>query len=339
MNIRNRKWFSIATKTIALLMIGSCVIAAAKKDAEPGKKYTGPKKRIAVMGLTPDMVDQSEKSQFIQVIKTMHQLNDKTDVGQRIVEMLTTALVQTGRFTVVERAGIGDIATEQEIGEKMGNEQTRAQKGNVQGAQILVRAAVTEFVDKGSETEGGIGIPGVGVIGARGKESRVVIDVRMYDASTSVILYSEKATGTSKSSGVGGTIQIGNVPIGLGKSNNDPIEKATRNALENAVGIICGKMESVPWEGKVADVSEEGGQCVVTINRGSNDGLNEGDTVKLYKAGKEYVDPDTGLKKNRKPTFVCDAKLTSVDTDSAEMTVDKNCKIAYKDIVRISDSK
>ena len=328
-----RRIVSLATMAAAILTIASCALAQAPANAGGQVGYNGPKKRIAVMNMTAEAAANGQQSEWARIVKDAQGTHTVSDVGQRITEMLTTALVQSNRFIVVERAGIDDTRSEIAVGQELGNEQTRVNKGNVIGAQVLVRAAVTEFVDNGSKQSGGISLGGVRLGGGK-KESKVVVDVRMYDAATSVVLCSEKAEGKSTEKGGAIALSLGSLGLAGAKSNNDPIELATRNALEKAVLIIIDKMESVPWEGKVADVEENGNKSTLTINRGSKDGLKAGDTLKIYKAGKEYTDPDTGIKKNKRPTYVCDAKVSYLDADSCEVTVDKDAGVAVKDLVR-----
>jgi curli biogenesis system outer membrane secretion channel CsgG len=77
--------------------------------------------------------------------------------------MLTSALVNSDRFVVVERAELKEILSEQEL--KAGglvNKETGPKLGKLAGVQLLIYGAVTEF---GTQDKGG-GI-NFGFIGGR----------------------------------------------------------------------------------------------------------------------------------------------------------------------------
>lgn len=283
---------------IALLCMtqswGSSIrIDSAKQDKTKGETltlppYIGPKKRLAVVNM--EVKDDGSWNQWLRTVKASSGITTVDDVGRRMTEMLTTALDSTGRFTLLERAAINDIKDEIRTGEELGNEKTAVKRGNVLGAQILVRCAVTEFESKSKQNAGGFKLGPIALGGGSG-ESKVVIDVRMYDASSSKILYTAKAAGTSKSSAVVGGVSVGSFSGAAGEAKKDPIELATRNAIETAVYLICKKMQDVPWEGKVAAVTGKGD---IVVNRGSQDGIKEGNIFYLFKPGEDLKDPDTG---------------------------------------------
>lgn len=50
-------------------------------------------------------------------------------------------------------------------------------------------------------------------------------------------------------------------------------------------------MAPLPWEARIAKVGEDG---TFILNRGSNDGLKEGDRLKVYAPGGTITDPETG---------------------------------------------
>src|SRR5262245_9532376 len=66
-------------------------------------------------------------------------------IGEGLAEMLTTELVKTGQFIVVERQGLSDVVGEQALGQSgLVRGETAARTGQMLGAQIVVRGAVTE---------------------------------------------------------------------------------------------------------------------------------------------------------------------------------------------------
>jgi curli biogenesis system outer membrane secretion channel CsgG len=78
-------------------------------------------------------------------------------IGEGLAEMLTTELMRTGRFIVVERQGLGDIVREQELGQSgLIRRETAPPPGQLMGAQVVVRGAITEFEARSSG--GGAGV-------------------------------------------------------------------------------------------------------------------------------------------------------------------------------------
>jgi curli biogenesis system outer membrane secretion channel CsgG len=78
-------------------------------------------------------------------------------IGEGLAEMLTSELVKTGQFIVVERQGLGDVVGEQALGQSgLVRGETVARPGQLLGAQVVVRGAVTEFEEQASG--GGAGV-------------------------------------------------------------------------------------------------------------------------------------------------------------------------------------
>jgi curli biogenesis system outer membrane secretion channel CsgG len=279
-------------------------------QTKPAVTYKGPKKRIAVVPIDASTVPQSSVDEFAQIYKSQNNIHTPSDVGNRLTEMLTTALDNTGRFVLLEREAIGDIKNEIAVTAELGNEQTAVKKGNLLGAQMLVKAAVTEFAPNRTHGGGGITLGGISV-GGGGSDATVTLDLRFIDPSTSQILYTAKAEGKSSSRGGSLGFSVGSLGVQGGGGENQPIERATRDAIEKAVKIVIDKMAPLPWEAKVADFSDDG---TVLLNRGSNDGLKVGDVLKVFKPGKVVKDPDTGEVLGRdQDTLVGTATITWVN--------------------------
>lgn len=251
--------------------------------------YKGPKKRIAVMNMEVPPNNDERFREFAEIFKSVNGISTPGDVGKRLTEMLTTALDSTGRFVLLERAAIGDIKSEMAIGEELGNEKTAVKKGNVLGAQMLIRAAVTEFTANKKTRGGGISLGNLRLGGAD-NEAAVVLDLRFIDPNTSQVLYTAKAEGSSKATAVVAGLTIGGIGLGGGQAERQPIERATRNAIEKAVLLVIEKMDPLPWEARIAKVNEDG---TLVLNRGLNDGLKIGDTLRVYKPGETIKDPET----------------------------------------------
>jgi len=272
---------------LALAAAAPAALAADKPPATPPKPapYTGLKKRLAVMPI--------ELKTTVQVNgTTVRESGDKGpgNIGSAMTEQLTTALVNTGRFVVLERKALADVQQEQQLAQSgQVNPATAPQPGMLIGAEWLITAAITEYESKSSRSIGGLVLGNLG-LGGRKSTAKVVMDVRIIDATTGEVLDSVKASGDAKSTGAIGGLAVKGVVVAGGKEDNTPIGQATRTALATAVQFICDRMESLPWRGRVVTVE---GQDVI-INAGAKANVRVGDRFDVYSLGKKLIDPDTG---------------------------------------------
>ena len=240
----------------------------------------GPKKRVAVV-------------RFESVGKFTQKYGD-WDIGGGLAAQLTTALIDSGAFVVVERAALGDVLREQEMGlEKVVSKETAAKAGQVLGVQLLVKGAVTEFEQEagGGGLKIGIGLPGVGLGGgANVVNAHVGIDLRLVDTTTAQVMRSVRAEGKASKTGIAATIDVQNVSFGGDAFKTTPLGLATREAIQRAVAAIQDHMERVPWTGRVMEVAEG----KVYINAGQDAGIKVGDTFFVSQVVRALTDPETG---------------------------------------------
>lgn len=237
--------------------------------------YTGPKKRIAV-------------TKFDNRVKGTY---GSWNIGDAMAEMLTTELIKTGMFVVVERQALQDMLGEQEMGQAgIIKKETAAKVGQVLGAQIIVRGVVSEFQQNESGGGGGIGIGGFS-LGLKSSNAHVAVDIRLIDSTSGQVLQSHNAAGKAESSGVGIGAISRDVNFNAASFRNAPIGQATRQAISNAVSFITATMEKVPFSAKV--IKFDNGK--VYMNAGSAMNIQPGLKFFVYSVGEDIVDPDTGL--------------------------------------------
>ncbi len=203
--------------------------------------YNGPKARVAVARFT-----------------------DKTRVGwysrakgNGMADQLATALVNTGRYIVLERQNFDALIEEQSLGQSgLVRRGTAARMHRIEGAELLVVAAVTEFEANSGGAGGGIGgyrrTSKKGVLGGMAggvRYAHIGIDLRLIDAETSRILAATSVEGRSTDIGLGGFIggYTGHGGLGgaLGLWENTPLEKALRLVINKAVDFIVSKTPEV----------------------------------------------------------------------------------------------
>jgi curli biogenesis system outer membrane secretion channel CsgG len=232
--------------------------------------------------------------------------------------MLTTALVKTERFIVLERKDLAAIRGEHALGaDPVANAEMAARAGKLFGAQALVRAVVTEYGTSASAS--GVNtrfVPGMD-LKRTNSSARVVVDVRLYDAETGQIFASENAEGTSSSSGYGLQVSRQDMNAGGSSLGQTPLGRAAREAIEKAVEFVVEKLAAVPWRGRIAEV-DSGADGTVTnlyLNAGSRAGLRKGDVLEAFDLGRVIVDPETGTVIGRTGGIVGKCRVEEVEAD------------------------
>lgn len=200
--------------------------------AQPLPPYSGPKARIAVA----DFDVKAAKA--------------GGEIGTGLREMLVTALINSNRFSVVERQILNAVMQEQELAASGAAQQGAggAQRGKIKTADLIISAAVTEFEPQASGGSAGIGGGGGvgsgilgGLLGASLNKAHMALDIRIVDASTSEVLAATRVQGQASDvaggffGGFFGSWALGG---GLSAYANTPMEKAIRICIIEAVRYV-----------------------------------------------------------------------------------------------------
>jgi len=204
-------------------------------DEAQSVAYNGPKARIAVARFK----DKTHKSWKWWT----------SEIGDGMADQLVTALFNTNRFIVLERQTLGDVLSEQDLGASGRiRKDTAAPIGEIEGAELLVVGAVTEFEGAASGAGGGIGGFGKGILGGimgGYKKAHMAIDLRVIDTRTSRIVAATSVEGEATDVNLGGLIAgwggSGALAGGLGGWKNTPTEKALRICIKEAVEFVVSK--------------------------------------------------------------------------------------------------
>ena len=175
--------------------------------------YDGPQKRIAVSAFEFRAGEGSSQ------------------IGEGMSDMLTNALFNTGKFIVLERERLDEVMEEQDrANSDRFKKETAAPKGQLEGAELLIRGSVIQFESK---------CRGGSIIIAAGSEACMAINLRIIEAKTGRVVNATTVEGTSGKSRVGILFSGGSLPVGLGTYSNTPMEAAIRNCIEAAVQHIA----------------------------------------------------------------------------------------------------
>lgn len=243
--MKRELWFAgLSILLVWLLALAGCVSPGTKAEVTSGQAapsiaeaqaeaYNGPKARIAVARFK----DKTGKGWWTGRI------------GDGMADQMVTALFNTNRFIVLERQVLSDVLEEQDLGASGRIKQdTAAPIGQIEGAELLIVGAVTEFEGAASGAGGGIGGIGGGVLGAITggfRKAHMAIDLRVIDSRTSRIVAATSVEGEATDVNLGGLIGgyggSGALVAGLGGWKNTPTEKALRICIKKSVDFIVSK--------------------------------------------------------------------------------------------------
>lgn len=246
--------FSFIVLTGFALFTSGCVESTAQPKARVDQgvetqfpPYSGPKASVAVAKFDWKVGGSGSTTTVRGVgdrpITVTHEQSGYTS-GLR--DMLTTVLVQSKRYRVLERQELGSIQDEIALGQQgYAEKKTAVKKGKIKGAEILVVAAITGWDPGSSGTGGGIGFGTrgfLGGIGASVRKSTMAMDIRIIDTATSEVLAATRVEGEATDVSLGflaGGI-VGDVGLagGLGTYAKTPMEKAIRTCLYEAAKYV-----------------------------------------------------------------------------------------------------
>lgn len=206
--------------------------------------------------------------------------------------MLESALMNTGRFVLVEREKLDIVLDEQELQARGLSAQT---EGNVAGAGKLRPAkyiATGQLVEvEGSESGvgGGLNIKGFRLGGNHAK-MQVTIIAKLVDTTTGEVVSSKRILGKAGRTGVNVGYTHRGVGGDLGGFEKTPAAEAIQDCLNQAAVFIAREMETMPVDATVVMVKD--GRVI--INRGSVHNFQPGVVLVMTEKGEDLIDPDTG---------------------------------------------
>lgn len=259
----------------------------------------------------------------------------QVNLGTGMADQLITALMNTGRFIVLERQSIEAVLREQDFGaSSRTTEEGGARIGEISRAQILIQGAITEFEQSASAGGGGFSYGGVTFTASEAK-AHVAVDVRIYDTTTGQILSSKACKGTAKASGGGIAFTDSDWGFAAGGEARTPLDFAVRDAITLAVNFIVLELQKVPWEGRIAMVKEND----IFINCGRTEGILEGDQFSVYKPGEAIIDPETGLNLGSENTLIGKIEVVKVEEKYSKVIPVSGTGFERNDIIKYEGPK
>lgn len=233
----------------------------------------------------------------------------QVSLGTGMADQLADALMQSGKFVVVERQTLEDIIAEQDIAASGRAAVSKiAQTGKLLPAQIIIKGTVTEFEAEAGKGSTGISFSGVS-LGSSKATAHVAVILRIIDSTSGQVLDSIRVEGEARAGGMKIGLDISGVDLGTEGFKRTPLGKATQIAIDNAVVKIAEKLEKVPFEGRIIKVEDK----IIYTNIGARNGVSVGSVFNAYGLGEEIVDPQTGENLGSEKTKLGSIKITSIE--------------------------
>ena len=294
------------------------------------------KLRLAVMDLNGSALriqqTQGQMPQGGQQTTQTVNLPPPPEFARTLTEMLTTTLITTGRFVVLERQQMQAVVAEQDLNSAgRVNKETGAAQGHLIGAQAMITGDITGY----SYTQQSLGGNALNVIkglkvGASKVKAAVVIDLRMVDAATGEVLASAKGSGSASSSGVATDITKDDQQISATGAWSTPLGQASRAAIGKVVEQLVAGMPEPRWSAKIVEVRDS----VVYLNAGADAGVSKGQVLQVYEIQPALIDPDTGKNLGAPDKLLGEIRVETVQTGFSTASIVTGSGFARNNMVR-----
>lgn len=216
---------------------------------------------------------------------------DLDRIGKQASDMLSSRLVLSNSFIVLERPDLAKLQKERELAGAAGP--------SLVGADTLVMGSVTEF---GRSVGGKVGF----LSSTKLQIARAKVDIRLVDSRTGHAYFS--AIGAGEASTESGEVAGFGSRAAYDATLND---RAISAAVSDVVDRLIAKLQERPWRTDVLEV--QGGK--VFIGGGKSQGLKEGDVLAVMLSGAS-VKSQSGFDIALPPTQVATLKVVGLFGDS-----------------------
>lgn len=219
---------------------------------------------------------------------------------QKIADMFTQSVTNTGQFLVFERQDIDAIRTEQKL---LGHEE------NLVGVDTLVMGSLTQFGRSNTGERGFFSTSGR-------QEATATVDLRIVDVATGQVIGSVTGTGSS-SLEQSRTMGFGSVAGYDGSLNDRAIGAAVNAAVEEMMRLLLNR----PWTADILAIEDD----VIYISGGANQGVTTGMVFDIMTKGQTVRSQSTGAMVTLPGRKVGELKVTGLfgttDLDQGAMAV------------------
>lgn len=243
---------------------------------------------IAMLAATAALAAPASVKQRVAVLEFEDQSpNSYWGAGKGVADIITTKLLKTGQYEIIERTRLDDILAEQGLNASgILDSSTAVQAKMIKGVEVLIFGSVTKFNVKDMSV-------GIGRFRVGKSDAEVEIQLRMVDATTGSIMMAESANAKST---VPSVEVWGRVNLDFNSSNFEQscLGKATHKCVDQLVEKITGKLA----ERAVKPAAATEGYVILTkdgsvyIDLGRN-AVAKDQKFTVFKQGESIIHPIT----------------------------------------------
>lgn len=153
-----------------------------------------------------------------------------SNVARELQDMLSSELVSTRAFQVLERKEIGAVLSEQDLSASgRVSKSTLVKMRKIKGAKYLIAGTVAAFEQSGAKG-GKVRFKGLSVGGKKTK-TYIAVDVKVIDAETGEIVDARTIEASAKGKAIGAGLSLRNFSIAGGEAKKTPTGKAIRACI------------------------------------------------------------------------------------------------------------
>lgn len=228
--------------------------------AQGQEKFRGLKRKVAIGRFT----NETKYGQSFFIDK------DYDRIGKQAVDILSSKLLSTEKFLLLERADLDKINKEL----SMGNLQPLRNM-----ADYLIVGSITEFGRKD--------VSDVGIFSrVKKQEAFAKVHIRLIDIYTGQLIYSEEGEGNAFSEA--GTVFGVGAKAGYDSSLND---KAIEAAINNLTSNVIQNLLEKPWRAYI--LGYEDGHLIISGGKSQN--IKSNDIFDVIQEGKKVKNPQTNM--------------------------------------------
>lgn len=331
------------TVSIGVLLASTPVSGLSQSTATPAEPAAlgAPQLRVAVMDLsgsalrmqTTQLVQPIPGGAVGQVSQTSVAIPPPAEFARGLTEALTTSLVRTNRFVVLERAALQQVQQEQDFAASgRVNKETASEQGRMIGAQVLITGDITAFTHERSSLGGKVANILKGVTASVERVSAAVtIDLRLIDATTGEVIASVKAEGKSSQTGLATDLVKDEKRYDGSVTLTTPLGIASRSAIQKAVAEILLGMPKVRWSARVIDVRDG----LIYLNAGRPLGVRAGLALEVFEPQPALIDPESGRNLGAPDKLIGEIVVESVEEQYATARVAQGSGFKRNQVVRV----
>jgi len=222
---------------------------------------------------------------------------DLDRIGKQASDMLSSRLIQSGQFVVLERTDLNKILREQQV----------AGDASLVGSDTLIIGSVSEF---GRSVGGKTGF----LSSTKVQTAKAKVDIRLVDVKTSHAYFS--AIGAGEASTESGEVAGFGSRADYDATLND---RAIAAAISDVIDRLVSKLRDRKWRTDILDV--KGAQVFITGGR--RQGVQPGDVLDVMEAGDTVKSKQTGFDVTLPPRKVASLRVVSLfgETETDEGAV------------------